>query len=482
MALVLGFKNHATEYYGTNEYDTGEYKSPSVWLTNIPRLKFNWTVEFEMNYGDPAIAELLQGNDLVGSITNIAKTVQLPDLNFDTQTVNQYNKRRKVHVKGEWQPVQITFHDNVSNRLEKILQAYRNFYWASEDPNQGLLDYRSRDQTSDNFNSRVGMTAVPFATDNFFKSISINREWQGKSDQYILINPKIVQFQHDTLDYSSNDPVGWTITFDYEAVETRLSNKPTIPGGYGPNYPYTSYQSDAQANAAAGTGLDNASNTGGNGPELAENGGGFSGEEDMSDLADWQEPGTGDSASDPMAAYDEFAGVDDAVAKQAEEKASWKNQMAEKFSSFKENVAGAYQSAQNFSVGGIPVGKAINPQNIGTTIALGTSIYATGGKALKNPAFLLGAANKVASGIPGASQYMGGITAGLVGVATYQKGGLKGLAVLGGASAASWLMGQGGKSQNTFGDQTWGGGSKTPYSPMQSFIGGDGNAANGRRF
>ena len=103
-------------------------------------------------------------------------------------------------------------------------------------------------------------------------------------------------------------------------------------------------------------------------------------------------------------------------------------------------------------------------------------------KALKNPAFLLGAANKVASGIPGASQYMGGITAGLVGVATYQKGGLKGLAVLGGASAASWLMGQGGKSQNTFGDQTWGGGSKTPYSPMQSFIGGDGNAANGRRF
>ena len=106
MALVLGFKNHVTEYVGTNEYDTGEYNTPSVWLTNIPRMKFNWTVEFMLNNPDPKIQELLDGNDLVGSMTNVAKTVQLPDLNFDTQTLNQYNKRRHIHVKGEYQPIQ----------------------------------------------------------------------------------------------------------------------------------------------------------------------------------------------------------------------------------------------------------------------------------------------------------------------------------------------------------------------------------------
>ena len=459
MALVLGFKNHATEYYGTNEYDTGEFKSPSVWLTNIPRMKFNWTVEFMLNNPDPEIQELLDGNDLVGSMTNVAKTVQLPDLNLDTQVVNQYNKKRNVHVKGEWQPIQMTFHDSVSGRFEKLLQGYKNFYWASE-AQTGLKDIRARDQISDQFSSNFGMLAIANRDDNYFKSITINREWMGKTDQYILINPKITVMQHDTLDYASNDTVQWTITVVYEAVETRWGQQPARIGADAMDY--ASYQSDAQANAAAGTGLLNASNTGGNGTPPEDVIGGFSGQEEADGYegADYE---VGDSSSDSMAAYDEFAGVDDAVAKQAEENASWKNQIAEKFTSMKENISGAYQKAQNFSVGGIPVGKAINPQNIGTTLSMATAIK---GGALKNPAFLLGAGTKIASGIPGASQYMGGITAGIAGYSAYQKGGLKGLATVGAVSAAAWLSNS----------------SKTPYSPMQSFIGGDGNPANGRRF
>lgn len=481
MALVLGFKNHATEYVGTNEYDTGEYNSPSVWLTNIPRMKFNWTVEFMLNNPDPEIQELLDGNDLVGSMTNVAKTVQLPDLNFDTQTLNQYNKRRHIHVKGEYQPIQMSFHDNVSGRFEKLLNAYKKFYWAS-DSYPGLDHIRQRDQTSDQFVSNFGMLAIKNTNDNFFKSIAINREWMGKTDQYLLINPKITAMQHDTLDYASNDTLQWTITVTYEALETRWQqpadgyNRPGLS-----SLTYASYQSDAQAQAAAGTGLENASNTGGQEPPEGEVDGGFSGE-DTSDLNDWNETGVGDASQDSMAAYDEFAGLDEAVAKQEAEKASWKNQLAEKFSSLKENVAGAYQKAQNFSVGGIPVGKAINPQNIGTTVALGTAIATSKGGALKNPAFLLGAVGKVASGIPGASQYMGGITAGVAGYSAYKSGGLKGLATVGAVSAAYWLNNQ--KSPNALPAQAdWATNpSKTPYSPMQSFIGGDGNAANGRRF
>lgn len=461
MAQVLGFKNHATEYYGTNDYDTGEYKSPSVWLSNIPRMKFNWTVEFMLNNPDPELQDLLDGNDLVGSMTNIAKTVQLPDLNFDTQVVNQYNKKRNVHVKGEWQPIQMTFHDNVSGRFEKLLQGYKDFNWASE-AQTGLNDIRARDQISDQFSSNVGMLAIANRDDNFFKSITINREWMGKTDQYILINPKISVIQHDTLDYSSNDTVQWTITVVYEGVETRWQQEPARIGAEAMDY--VSYQSDAQGSAAAGTGLENASNTGGQGTPQEDVIGGFSGQDETADGYEGADYEVGDASTDSMAPYDEFAGLDDAVAKQAEENASWKNQIAEKFNSLRENVSGAYQKAQNFSVGGIPVGKAINPQNIGTTVSLATSIAATKGGALKNPAFLLGAGNKIASGIPGASQYMGGITAGIAGYSAYQKSGLKGLAMVGGISAAAWLSNS----------------SKTPYSPMQSFVGNDSSNANGR--
>ena len=468
MAQVLGFINHAENFYGTDQSDTGQYSAPSSWLTNIPRMKYMWTVEFELNKPtNPEIMEMIQGNGQVGSITNIAKSVQLPDLAFNTVTLNQYNKKRHVHTHGEWQPIQMVFHDTVSNRLEKILMDYRKYYWVSEDY-PGLKHIRDRDQTSSQFASNFGMRAIAEPTDNYFKSITINREWAGKSDQYVLINPKITSFAHDTLDYTSNDTVQWTLTVSYEAVEFRSGKQPARPNG--PNLTYLSYSKGQDAGPAEGTGLDNASNTGGNGTPDGQQDGGFSGE-DMADLKNWDETGGPPSGTDAMAPYDEFAGVDDAVAKQEAEKNSWGNQLKDKFSSIKENVGGLYQKAQDFSIGGIPVGKAINPQNIGSTIAIGATI-ATNKNALKNPAFLLGAVNKVASGIPGAGQYLnsGALqTAAVVGTVAAGAKGVKGLGAVAAIAAGYGLLGTTSSQKNTFGEQPGHTGDPV-QTPMASFV------------
>jgi hypothetical protein len=434
MAQVLGFINHAENFYGTDQLDTGQYSAPSTWLTNIPRMKFMWTVEFELNFPeDPDIQRMLQGDDLVGSITNIAKSVQLPDLQFNTLTLNQYNKKRHVHTGGDWQPIQMVFHDTVSNRFEKVLNDYKKYYWVSEN-NPGLQNLRQRDQTSDNFGGNVGMKAIPYANDNYFKSITINREWMGRTDQYVLINPKITSFVHDTMDYSSNDTAQWTITVAYEGVEFIPGNadspnrkEPT------PSLTYTSYYT--QGGAADGTGLSSAGMTGGNGTPEGDETGGFSGQS-LTESLGLEGTAVGD-------AIDGIAdGISDAT-----------DLISEKYNSLKENVAEAYKDAQNFSIGGIPVGKAINPQNIGTTLAVGAQIYSTGGKALKNPAFLLGVGTKIASGIPGASKYLNYGTAAVAGVAAYQKGGIKGLATT--ALIAGGYSMFGGKSTQT---------------PMQSFL------------
>lgn len=440
MAEVLGFINHAENFYGTDQFDTGSYSSPSVWLTNIPRMKYTWTVEFTLNNPvDPTVNEMLHGNGAVGSITNIAKTVQMPDLQFTTVTLNQYNKKRHLHTTGEWQPIQIVFHDTVSNRLEKVLRDYRDFYWASEGKT-GLQHIRDRDQTSDQFNSQVGMRAIPMKDDNYFKSITINREWMGKVDQYILINPKITAFTHDTLDYTANDTLSWTLTVAYEGVELVEGKQPARPDG--PNLEYVSFKGapgTAADAAGGGLGLGAAGMIGGNGSPGEDVAGGFS-TPAAADGTDNSPDGPGDASSDAIASTEP----------------SWADQISDKYKSIKENVAGAYKDAQNFSIGGIPVGKAINPQNIGTTLAIGASIYSTGGKALKNPAFLLGAVNKVASGIPGANKYLnsGALqTAVVIGAAAASKGGLKGLATVGAISAGYALLG--GTSSGT---------------PMQSFL------------
>jgi hypothetical protein len=446
MAEVLGFINHAENFYGTDQFDTGSYSSPSVWLTNIPRMKYTWTVEFVINNPvDSTVNEMIHGNGAVGSITNIAKSVQMPDLQFSTVTLNQYNKKRHVHTTGEWQPIQIVFHDTVSNRLEKILRDYRDFYWASEGAT-GLKHIRDRDQTSDQFNSQVGMRAIPLKDDNYFKSIAINREWMGKVDQYILINPKITAFTHDTLDYTSSDTLSWTLTVSYEGVELVEQQYPSRPDG--PNLEYVSYKghevnggggSNALGAAMAGLGLGALGMSGGAGTPPGDTTGGFS-SPDSADATDNGPDGPGAAGTDSMSGSDP----------------TWADQISDKYKSIKENVAGAYQDAQNFSIGGIPVGKAINPQNIGTTLAIGAAIYSTGGKALKNPAFLLGVVNKVASGIPGANKYLnsGALqTAAVVAAAATSKNGLKGLATVGAISAGYALLG--GTSSQT---------------PMQSFL------------
>lgn len=224
---------HASKIFRSNGY------------SNSPRLKFLFHVYFNLNTQEiPQLRNVL-GEDQ-STIGLLVKTIDLPSYNIDVETLNQYNRKRLVQKKIEYQPITATFHDDGGDLIRSLWYNYYSYYY--KDPSQpyrgttstnGTLgpfstasnsfDYNSRDiydgqrtkndwgyigeAYSDGTNSSGGKPA-------FFKDISIYGFNQHKFVEYVLINPLITDWDHDTYDYSQDGgPMENAVKISYETVK-----------------------------------------------------------------------------------------------------------------------------------------------------------------------------------------------------------------------------------------------------------------------
>ena len=230
---------HASKTFRTNAYELK------------PRFKFLFHVQFTLN-----VEEIQKmSNTTIFSPTQITtmslavKTVDLPKYNIDVATLNQYNRKRLVQTKINYEPVNITFHDDGGDNIREMWYQYYSYYY--KDPAQQYISnapvtngsigniqtkqdgfgYNSRDiyaQTRSGSVSDWGYigenfrdgTSTASGKPPFFKDIQIIGFDQHKYARYILINPLITNWNHDTYDYAQgNGTMQHTMTIRYETVK-----------------------------------------------------------------------------------------------------------------------------------------------------------------------------------------------------------------------------------------------------------------------
>lgn len=199
-----------------------------------PKTKYLYHVVFKMN---PFV---LQGRDIdKNKVSVLVKAAELPKVSIQTETLNQYNRKKHTQVKVDYLPVVLRFHDDSSHIVSELWRKYFTYYYAdSISAKKPILTYVRNAMSNESINSVIG-GAARFGYDNgsyakFFNSIEIYHMSRGNWYSYELINPIISQWSHDSLDSSNNAPSEQSMTLMYEAINYNngRGQPPGLGGGF----------------------------------------------------------------------------------------------------------------------------------------------------------------------------------------------------------------------------------------------------------
>lgn len=214
---------HASKTFRPNSY---EY---------TPKLKFLFHTYFNIN--PEAYAATSQTN-----FGLLVKEVKLPSFNFQTTQLNQYNRKRIVQTKIKYDPIEIIFHDDNGNNMNKLWYAYYSYYYnegAAFDNPFNPVGGTSTTVRGRSYNRRnIYDDAGAVSEDNqwgfsgggnssssmkvkvpFFKNITVYGLNQHNFTAYTFINPIITSFSHDSYNYNEGAGIMQNrMVIDYETV------------------------------------------------------------------------------------------------------------------------------------------------------------------------------------------------------------------------------------------------------------------------
>ena len=235
---------------GVRDYSHAAWTFWSNAAELMPRYKFLFHVYFNINTGQiPALKQVFGEGDQY-TVGMMVKTIQTPGMEFSTETMNQYNRKRLVQTGLKYKPVQVEMHDDQGDLVRNMLYNYYSYYY--KDPSQkygstptkngslGRLQtqsngfgYNARDiysgtrqvndwgyigeayQDSLNFTGSQASGKPPF-----FNDIRIYGLSQKKYASWVLINPLITDWTGDTFDYSAGgETMSQTLQIEYETLK-----------------------------------------------------------------------------------------------------------------------------------------------------------------------------------------------------------------------------------------------------------------------
>jgi hypothetical protein len=214
-----------------------------------PKTKFLYHVVFQpfanaAGLGDKTTSNTLKFQKEIGVL---AKSVDLPQYRASVDNKQQYNRKKNIQTRIDYQDVTIRFHDDNNGLTRSMLEEYYRYYFrdGNNDPTKGSFNPRDKYSTTVPKYGLDNNTLIPF-----FSNIKIYQLARRNWFSYTLINPLITQWGHDTLE--SADGAGMmenSIVIAYEGVlydhgeikdetppgftdeETRYDNAPS-PLGY----------------------------------------------------------------------------------------------------------------------------------------------------------------------------------------------------------------------------------------------------------
>jgi hypothetical protein len=194
-------------------------------LRLAPKTKFLFHVAFSINPGALRDISLVQRHR--NEINMLVKTADLPNFQIQTEMLNQYNRKRNVQTTHKPQPLTIKFHDDNMGLINHVWQNYYSYYYA--DSISALVPGAYLGTATRNFD----YTRTRYGLDNrslvpFFNYIKIYHMARHEFVSYTLHNPIITQWNHSSVDYSSNTLHDNSMQVAYEAVSYGAGK--VIPG------------------------------------------------------------------------------------------------------------------------------------------------------------------------------------------------------------------------------------------------------------
>jgi hypothetical protein len=181
-----------------------------------PKHKYNYYVRIELDPTAHKAANFTAKH--TEEIGLLVKNVNLPSFKFDKEVLNQYNRKKIVYKKIDYDPVSFTFHDDNQGVVNALWAIYYGYYIADRNLPNSAFDfnhYRVTDTNMDQF--RYGLDNN--ITTPLFRSVQIYTMGRRRFIGYELINPRITSWAHGDYDYAAgSEPAESTMTLEYEAV------------------------------------------------------------------------------------------------------------------------------------------------------------------------------------------------------------------------------------------------------------------------
>ncbi|MBA11062.1 MAG: hypothetical protein CMC73_07635 [Flavobacteriaceae bacterium] len=200
-------------------------------LDFAPKVKFLYHVVFTIT--PAAVQNARNTGSFLKQLSTLVKTADLPSYSTQIETKKQYNRIKNMQTRIDYDPVNITMHDDNVGITTKMLEEYYRYYYQDGNkfgPTNNVKDFEPRDKYGKDVH-RYGLDGAPDTP--FFKDIVIYQLARQEWTSYTLINPLIEKFQHDSVDAS--DGVGMlqnALTVVYEGVIYNRGSVGSEPTGF----------------------------------------------------------------------------------------------------------------------------------------------------------------------------------------------------------------------------------------------------------
>jgi len=191
-------------------------------LRFAPKTKFLYHVYFQL---DPVVRSILPElkDQHALEIGMLVKAADLPRFTAQVETRNKYNRKKNIQTSIQYEPINITFHDDNYGVTTALLEAYYRYYFADASYGRDPGAF-NKAGAGDNTYMGAGRNQYKYGLDNaisvpFFKNIQISQLAKKSYTTYTIVNPIITAWQHDNVDNSDgNSTMENSITVAYEAV------------------------------------------------------------------------------------------------------------------------------------------------------------------------------------------------------------------------------------------------------------------------
>ena len=204
--------------------------------------KAGWLYYVVFNINSEALASKYIDQDWLNkknsrTVGILAKSADMPTYTIKTEMVNQYNRKTYVQTGITYNPIRITFHDDMANVTTNLWKSYYNYYYA--DGNYGRNDTKNIPAAFANNKLESGVWKYGLNNGQnkpFFDSIIIYTLNKQKYNSVTMLNPLVNAWSHGKVDQSSGDLLESTMGLNYEAVMYNTTNSSSSKLGFTDQY------------------------------------------------------------------------------------------------------------------------------------------------------------------------------------------------------------------------------------------------------